>query len=138
MRHRSALVGESSHERRERNLLNRIHLDGPLLLGLIVVSLLGLAVLYSASGAEPALLQRQLIRLCLAFGVLIVVAQIPPEQYRTWSPWLFLAAVILLLAVMFFGEAGKGARPHDRDEQRHVGVQARTPARARGPGQPHV
>ena len=110
MRRRSALAGESSHERRERNLLNRIHLDGPLLLGLILIGLLGLAVLYSASGEQQALLHRQLIRLCLGFGILVVVAQIPPEQYRTWSPWLFLIAVVLLLAVMLFGEAGKGAQ----------------------------
>ena len=110
MKSHSALAGQSNHERRERSLLNRLHLDGPLLLGLILIGLLGLAVLYSASGAEPAVIQRQLMRLGLAFVLMLILAQIPPEQYRSWSPWLFLGTVGLLLAVMFLGETGKGAQ----------------------------
>ena len=110
MKSHSALAGQSNHERRERSLLNRLHLDGPLLLGLILISLLGLAVLYSASGAEPAVIQRQLMRLGLAFVLMLILAQIPPEQYQSWSPWLLLATVGLLLAVMFLGETGKGAQ----------------------------
>ena len=67
-----------------RRLLAGLHLDLPLLTGLILLCLYGLFVLYSASGQDAAHIERQLIRLALAFTVMIVVAQIPPAQLRRW------------------------------------------------------
>jgi rod shape determining protein RodA len=39
-----------------------------------------------------------------------VVAQVPPRLLRFWAPWIYGAGVLLLLAVMFFGEISKGAQ----------------------------
>ncbi|MGB0722926.1 MAG: rod shape-determining protein RodA [Gammaproteobacteria bacterium] len=110
MRQTTMLPGESSAERRERGALMRIHLDGPLLMGLLLISLLGLAVLYSAGGSDMEIMKRQLVRVGLGFGVMLALAQIRPETYERWSPWLFLAGVALLTAVLVLGDVGKGAQ----------------------------
>ena len=91
-------------------LLAGLHLDLPLLTGLILLCLYGLFVLYSASGQDAAHIERQLIRLALAFTVMIVVAQIPPAQLRRWSPRLYIISLLLLSAVLIIGHVGKGAQ----------------------------
>jgi len=91
-------------------MLAGLHLDLPLLTGLILLCFYGLFVLYSASGQNTEHIERQLIRLALAFTVMIVVAQIPPAQLRRWSPRLFGISLLLLVAVLVVGHVGKGAQ----------------------------
>jgi rod shape determining protein RodA len=55
-------------------------------------------------------IQRQLIRLGVAFGAMFVLAQIPSSQLRRWSPWLFGIGILLLVAVLIIGQVGKGAQ----------------------------
>jgi rod shape determining protein RodA len=93
-----------------RRILAGLRLDAPLLAGLLSICAFGLVVLWSASGQDTGLLTRQLVRLGVAFGVLVAVAQIPPKVLRLWSPWLFAAGLALLLAVMVAGDLGKGAQ----------------------------
>jgi rod shape determining protein RodA len=89
---------------------NAIHIDLPLLLGLIVLMGCGLIVIYSAGGQDMALIQRQLVRLGLAFAVMFVVAQIPPLVYRRWAVHFYIIGVLLLIAVLIIGTVGKGAQ----------------------------
>jgi rod shape determining protein RodA len=91
-------------------LLSTLRLDGPLLMGLLALSLFGLIVVYSASGEDSGLLVRQLVRMGLGLAVLVTLAQMPPALLRSWSPWLFLGGLFLLLLVLFVGETGKGAQ----------------------------
>ncbi|WP_297527377.1 rod shape-determining protein RodA [Thiohalobacter sp.] len=93
-----------------RTFLQRLHLDGLLLAGLLVLSGIGLVILYSAAGQSEAILERQLVRLALAYGALFVVAQIPPSLLFRWSPWLYGAGIGLLVAVLVMGDIGKGAQ----------------------------
>jgi rod shape determining protein RodA len=93
-----------------RRVLNRFHIDLPLLLGLIVLVAVGLLVLYSASEQDAGLVSKQLIRLAIAFAVMFAVAQISPDTLRYWSPWLFGIGLIMLIAVLVLGEVGKGAQ----------------------------
>jgi len=95
---------------RRLGLLARMHLDLPLLLSLLLLCGFGLVVLYSASGQDWGQVQRQGIRLGIAAGVMVLVAQIPPATLRRWSPWLFLGGISLLVAVLVMGEIGKGAQ----------------------------
>ncbi|MBT4882738.1 MAG: rod shape-determining protein RodA, partial [Glaciecola sp.] len=44
------------------NFLARLHIDGWLLAGLFVLMTIGLFTIYSASGQDMALIQRQVIR----------------------------------------------------------------------------
>jgi rod shape determining protein RodA len=93
-----------------QRLLAGLHLDGPLLAGLLLLCGLGLVVLYSASGQSSSLLIKQLIRLGEAATAMLVVAQIPPKLLKIWTPWLFAAGILLLVMVLVAGEMGKGAQ----------------------------
>ncbi len=99
--------GERRHS---RGFVRGFHLDLPLLLGIIILSIVGLVILYSASGQNEAIIIRQLMRLALAFTVMMIVAQIPPHHIQLWAPWAFGAGLLLLAAVLLFGEEGKGAQ----------------------------
>ncbi len=90
--------------------LARIHVDVPLLTGLLVLSGFGLVILYSASGQDWEQVEKQLLRLLLAFGVMLVVAQFPPARLRHWSPAIYGLAVVLLVFVLLLGDIGKGAQ----------------------------
>jgi len=70
----------------------------------------GLIVLYSASGQDVGQIERQAIRLGIAFMGMLFIAQIHPTTLKRWSPWLYLLGIALLLGVMFFGQMGKGAQ----------------------------
>lgn len=95
---------------RPKRLAERIHIDPPLLLGLIGIALLGIAVLYSAGSADTDLLKRQGIRLGFGAVIMIVFAQIPPDRYHQWSPWVYIAGILMLIAVLIAGDIGKGAQ----------------------------
>ncbi len=86
------------------------HLDIPLFLGLVALAILGLLVLYSASGEDMAMMQRQVVRLGIGFSVMIILAQIPPINFLRWTPWLFGLGVLFLIGVLLFGHTGKGAQ----------------------------
>jgi len=90
--------------------MRRLHIDGPLLGGLLLISAFGLVVLYSAVGENMRLWTNQLIRLGVALVAMIVVAQIPPGFLRRWTPWAYVAGLILLGLVLVVGEVGQGAR----------------------------
>jgi rod shape determining protein RodA len=91
-------------------LVRGLHLDWPLVIGLLLLSAVGLAILYSASGQDGALVSRQVTRLGVAFAVMFILAQIPSHHLVLWAPWLYGLGVTLLLAVLLFGDEGKGAQ----------------------------
>lgn len=91
-------------------LLRRLHIDLPLLLGLLLLAGAGLVVLYSAGSADALLIQRQLIRLGIAFGVMMLLAQVNPDTLLRWTPWLYGIGIALLIAVLLTGVIGKGAQ----------------------------
>jgi len=98
-------------ERRKSHILVRgLHLDIPLAVGLILLSAVGLAILYSASGQDMNMVYRQLVRLGIAFTFMFLLAQIPSHHLSFWVPWLFGLGLILLIAVLLFGDEGKGAQ----------------------------
>jgi rod shape determining protein RodA len=92
------------------SILQRLHLDGPLLGGLLMVSAFGLVVLYSAVAQNMDLWIQQCIRLIVAIVAMVVVAQLPPDLLRRWTPWGYLAGLILLIMVLVSGEVGQGAQ----------------------------
>ena len=88
----------------------RWHFDLVLGLLLLAVSVLGLFVLYSASGQSLGMVISQAQRLVLGFVVMIVLAQAPPEFYRAAAPWFYSFSLLLLLAVAALGQHAKGAQ----------------------------
>ena len=95
---------------RHQGLLAVFHIDLPLLAGLLVLAGFGLIVLYSASGENLAQVQRQALRIIIALGVMLAIAQVNPTTVRRWSPWLYGVGLVMLIAVLVFGEVGKGAQ----------------------------
>jgi len=96
--------------RRQGPLMRGLHMDVPLLVGLLLLSAIGLIVLYSASGQSTDVVVRQLIRLAAGFTMLLVLAQIPPQHFARWTPWVYGVGLFLLVAVLVMGEIGKGAQ----------------------------
>ena len=88
----------------------RLHVDMPLLTGLLVIATLGLMVLYSASGQDWEQVEKQIWRLALGFVVMFGLAQVHPVRLQRWSSFLYGAGILLLIAVMLFGDVGKGAQ----------------------------
>jgi len=85
-------------------------IDTPLLIFIILLSSLGLMILYSSSGGSLSLVYRQLIHLGLATSVMLVIAQIPPFFLLRSAPILMIIGTILLILVLFFGSSGGGAQ----------------------------
>jgi len=93
-----------------RRLLYRLHIDLPLWIGIMLLAAMGMVVLYSAGDKSIELLNRQFVRLFIAFIVMIAIAQINPSTLKHWAPWLFGIGLLMLIAVLVFGDVGKGAQ----------------------------
>jgi rod shape determining protein RodA len=93
-----------------KSIWQMLHLDMPLLCLLILLSTIGLIILYSAGDQSLDMVTRQLTRLGIAFSILFVLAQISPKRYQLWAPWFFCIVLILLITVLLTGHIGKGAQ----------------------------
>ena len=85
-------------------------IDTPLFIFIILLSTLGLLILYSSSGGSMNLVYKQLIHLGLATSVMLIIAQIPPILFLRSAPILIILGIILLILVLFFGSSGGGAQ----------------------------
>ena len=95
---------------KERSLWQKLHIDLPLLLGILSLMALGLFIVYSAAGQSIGIVYRQAVRLGIALVVMLVIAQIPPLSYRKWAVPVFILGILMLIAVLLFGHVGGGAQ----------------------------
>ena len=91
-------------------LLATLQLDGPLLIGLGLVSCYGLIVLYSASGQSLRMVLAAVMRLAMGTVAMLALAQLRPQQLRAAAPWVYAVGLALLLVVDAMGVIGKGAQ----------------------------
>jgi len=103
-------IMEPGYNKPARGLAQKLHMDLPLLTGLLLLSAVGFVVLYSAGGQNEGLLLRHAMRLALGFGLMLMVAQVPPQRLQEAAPWLYGAALIMLAAVPLVGDQAKGAQ----------------------------
>ena len=82
-----------------RSFWQYIHIDIPLLMGIILLLLMGLLILYSASAQDLAVIERQAFRIGLSLIVMFIFAQIPPVVYQHWALWLYIVTLFLLMEV---------------------------------------
>lgn len=101
---------KTENERRRSSMWFRFHVDVPLMLAILTLMLLSVFVVYSAGGQNIDMAIRQIFRLGLGLGVLLIVAQVSPFFYQRWAPHIFIVGVILLVSVLLFGDMGKGAQ----------------------------
>ena len=94
----------------ESHWLYKLHLD-PLLLVLVVAVLaFGLMVLFSAAGDQSRLFDAQFQRVLVAMAVLVVAAQLPPDLYFRWAPFVYFLGLFLLLLVLMVVVKVKGSQ----------------------------
>ena len=91
-------------------ILRAVNIDPVMFAALLLLTAAGLGILYSAGDQSMVLVQKQLVRLALAFLVMVVVAQIPQYQLYLWTPWVFALGLLLLVLVLLVGDMGKGAQ----------------------------
>ncbi|NBX54918.1 MAG: putative lipid II flippase FtsW [Betaproteobacteria bacterium] len=97
--------------------------DQPLIWVTVTLLLWGLVMVYSASIAMPDnprfgnyAQTHFLLRHIVAIGVALVAAslvyQVPMDSWDKWAPWLFIASLVLLIAVLIpgIGKEVNGAR----------------------------
>ena len=100
------LSPRASRQRNFSGLVRGLNIDGPLLGGLLLICVFGLFVLYSASGENSRLLVNQAVRLGVALVAMVIVAQLPPDFLRRWTPWGYAAGLLLLMLVLTKGDVG--------------------------------
>lgn len=85
-------------------------IDRPLLSMVLICCLSGLFVLYSAGGENMDLIVKQCIRIGIGLIVMLILAQVAPENLSRWTPYIYLIGLTMLIAVLVFGTVGKGAQ----------------------------
>ncbi|HEY6544808.1 MAG TPA: rod shape-determining protein RodA [Dokdonella sp.] len=89
-------------------LWRKPRLDLPLFGALLLLMGIGLVTLYSASDLDRSQVIAQGLRFALGLALLLLIARIPPQTLRAWTPWLYAGSVVLLALVALLGE-GRGA-----------------------------
>ncbi len=95
--------------RRRATLLQRLHIDGPLLILLLTLAAGSLFVLYSASGKSWDLLAKQATSFGIGLVSMIVIAQFEPRFMARWVPLGYVVGVLLLVVVDVMGHNAMGA-----------------------------
>lgn len=95
--------------RRDR-FQQRFHVDLLLVLLVLLTSVFGLVVLYSASGQSLPNVQRQAVYFVVALGAMFSMAQVPVHVMRRFAIWFYLLTVLTLILVLLVGVGAKGAQ----------------------------
>lgn len=95
---------------RRATMWQQIHVDPYLFFLLIILSAIGMSMLYTAADTPVYSIKRQGSFFLIAFAVMIFVAQLPMRFYKNSAPFLYLAGIILLLLVPILGTGAKGAQ----------------------------
>jgi rod shape determining protein RodA len=86
------------------------HFDHFLLGTLLLVMLVALFILYSASGQSLEQVGRQLINLSAALGLMWLVCNIPSQRLESIAVPAYVLGLLLLVGVALFGDISHGAR----------------------------
>jgi rod shape determining protein RodA len=84
--------------------------DGPLALIIFLILSTGIVTLYSAGIDFPGRVEDQLRNILIAFAVMWVAANVPPQMLMRFAVPIYTVGVTLLVAVALFGIVKKGAR----------------------------
>ena len=111
------ILDELSRSRTRRTLsagtraLRALRLDGPLTGVLALILCIGVLVVYSASGQNVRMVERQLGNIVVAVAALVLLARFSTPQYlRLFAPLAYALGVLLLVVVDVTGHIGKGAQ----------------------------
>ena len=91
-------------------VFNWFNVDPLLFCILAVIVSFGLLILYSAADASTSVIQAQCVRLAAGFGLMLLVAQVPPYVLLRLAPVLYLIGLLLLALTYPFGTEVNGSR----------------------------
>ncbi len=86
------------------------YVDNFLLGGVLLLMLIGLLVLYSATDANLSRVSNQAINMLVALTIMWLVADIPLQHIMRLAVPLYIIGLMLLIGVALFGEIHNGAR----------------------------
>ena len=84
--------------------------DGPLVLVMVLLFATSLVTLYSAGIDFPGRVEGQVRNIVIAFLVMWVAANVPPQTLMRMAVPIYTVGIALLVAVFMFGIVKKGAR----------------------------
>jgi len=84
--------------------------DGPLAIIIFLIMSVGIVTLYSAGIDFPGRVEDQLRNIVVAFIVMWIAANVPPQTLMRFAVPLYTVGVTLLIAVAVFGIVKKGSR----------------------------
>ena len=85
-------------------------LDPVMVAILILISIVSVVTMYSASTDRPERFAQHIRNLVLCWGVIVALAYTPPKVLMRLAVPIYAAGVLLLIAVALFGEVRLGAR----------------------------
>lgn len=88
----------------------KLHLDPWLLSFLVLNSILGLMVVYSATLQDSSMVIRQATSFGVGFILMFLCAQVPPKVYQAVSPYFYMLGMVLLVLVLVIGDTRLGAK----------------------------
>ena len=104
------LPDSAQHFSRGESLWRRVHIDPIMLLILLIITFLGLLVLYSGSGQSYSMMKRQVVFFMIAYVAMFVFAQINMKFLCRVAPWMYGFGIMLLILVLVIGVGAKGAQ----------------------------
>jgi len=91
--------------------LRALGLDGPLTGVLAIIVIIGILVVYSASGQNIKMVEHHLGNIAIAVAAMVALAKFATPQYlRLFTPIAYVAGILLLVVVDVTGHIGKGAQ----------------------------
>ena len=86
------------------------YIDNLLLTSILLLMIIGLFTLYSATGADFNRVIKQMINMLVALIIMWMVANVPLQQIMRLALPMYLFGFALLIGVSLFGEINNGAR----------------------------
>jgi rod shape determining protein RodA len=91
--------------------LRALGLDGPLTGVLAIIVIIGVLVVYSASGQNWRMVNHHLVNIAIAITAMLAIAKFATPQYlRLFAPIAYVIGIALLIVVDVTGHIGKGAQ----------------------------
>ena len=86
------------------------HMDWGLLAGILVICVIGLSQIYSATGGWTQIVETQIYGILIGFVVLTVCLSVDYRSLADKSHFIYLVMIVVLVYVLFFGDVRGGAR----------------------------
>ena len=81
-----------------------------LFFSIIIISVFGLTLLYSATNQDIDIVIRQGVRLSFCFILMMIIGLIDINKIKIIAPYLYLVCIVLLIFTIFLGHDSKGAK----------------------------